>query len=189
MPDMECKMVRGLATQGRDKTMTVTTNNPKLIAGFRKMPGIHQNGQRTGQWHTETDTERQRAEQSLTQAGLEGRDKNVGTAPSSCSGLISGPSARHGIKQTGESWVRAGHKTPGRGEGRDGLISQWEISLSLIHRESSFTHLISSEELELEIMEPYGLCVLILSSMNLFWPVYCTTHNHSKVLHWEFMLD
>lgn len=49
MPDMECKMVRGLETQGRDKTMTVTTNNPKLVAGFRKMLGIHQNGQRTGQ--------------------------------------------------------------------------------------------------------------------------------------------
>lgn len=49
MPDMECKMVRGLKTQGRDKTMTVTTNNPKLVAGFRKMLGIHPNGQRTGQ--------------------------------------------------------------------------------------------------------------------------------------------
>lgn len=70
--------------------------------------------------------ERQRAEQSRTQAGLERRDENVGTAPSSCSGLISGPSARHGIKQTGELWVRAGHRTPGRGEGRDGWISQWE---------------------------------------------------------------
>lgn len=116
--------------------------------------------------YRERHRERQRAEQSRTQAGLERRDENVGTAPSSCSGLISGPSARHGIKQTGELWIRAGHRTPGRGEGRDGLISQWEISLSLIHRESSFTHLISSEELQLKIMEPCGLCVLILCSMN-----------------------
>lgn len=37
----------------------------------------------------------------------------MGTAPSSCSGLISGPSARHGIKQTGEFGVRAEHRRDG----------------------------------------------------------------------------
>lgn len=52
------------------------------------------------------------------------RKKDVGTAPSSCSGLISGPSARHGTKQTGESRVRAAHRTTAGGEGEQGGADQ-----------------------------------------------------------------
>lgn len=58
--------------------------------------------QRMGQLHKQTK------EVVLCQCGR--GDGYVYTAPFSCSGPISGPSARHGTKQTGESWVRAVHR-------------------------------------------------------------------------------
>ena len=60
---------------------------------------------RTKQWSTQTrhrNRVKHRKKKCCAQQCGGGWDRYVGTAPSSCSGLISGPSARHGIKQTGE---------------------------------------------------------------------------------------
>lgn len=65
---------------------------------------------------TWTETKSQAEErQALCSAVWSEETGYVGTAPSSCCGLISGPSARHEIKHTGESRVRLVYKRDGDG--------------------------------------------------------------------------
>lgn len=119
MDDTKCliwneKMVRGLETRGRDK------NSEHHLQQYKASCWIQENANNSSEWQTTeedtkdrtvtyTDRDKQPS-RGKAAAVLRGQDGYVGTAPSSCSGLISGPSARHGIKQTGESWVRAVHR-------------------------------------------------------------------------------
>lgn len=145
------KVGRGSEYLREGQKLSITSNNARLVAGSRKMPAIirrMKRTQRTGQWYTQTDRERAKEpSRGEAKAVLRGGDGYVGTAPSSCSGLISGPSARHGTKQTGESWVRAAYRRDWldhREGGGNSLLSLWKTSLPLCsvgqHRKTLGNH-------------------------------------------------